>query len=202
MPQSHILPDIRVENVTNSLRFAAVLLGDMHDGFGTPFLQAILNTTLSLITAVQNVKRNKDQCIRLLENIHQLIYAIADLHVSSDTIGELTPTALNHIGQLTETLHKIHTYIEAQQEGNKIKQLFRQSEMNSLLKDCQIGLQQAMALFKIQINSSIFDNIDEMRRKTEDMQKGLLESILSLADDTASARSYLTLQHYNLSRTR
>jgi hypothetical protein len=39
--------------------------------------------------------------------------------------------------------------MEAQQEGNKIRQLFRQSEMNSLLKDCQAGLNEAFGIFKV-----------------------------------------------------
>jgi hypothetical protein len=36
-----------------------------------------------------------------------------------------------------------------QQDGNKIKQLFRQSEKKALLKDCQAGLQEALKIFKV-----------------------------------------------------
>jgi len=47
------------------------------------------------------------------------------------------------------TLHKIHTFVEAQQDGNKIKILLRRSEMNTLLKDCKTGLQNAFDVFKV-----------------------------------------------------
>ncbi|KAJ7467620.1 hypothetical protein FB451DRAFT_1369297, partial [Mycena latifolia] len=60
---------------------ALPLLSEIHDAFGTPFIQAILNTTTSLITAVEKIKRNKDECVQLLENIHGLLYAIINLHI-------------------------------------------------------------------------------------------------------------------------
>jgi hypothetical protein len=50
---------------------------------------------------------------------------------------------------LYRTLHKIYTYIQAQQDGNKIKNLFRNTEIQNLLKDCQSGLDQAMEVFRV-----------------------------------------------------
>jgi hypothetical protein len=47
------------------------------------------------------------------------------------------------------TLHKVYTFVEGQQGGNMFKQLLRQSEMNTLLKECQRGLQQALEVFKV-----------------------------------------------------
>jgi hypothetical protein len=47
------------------------------------------------------------------------------------------------------TLHKIYIYIEAQQDGNKIKHLLRNNEMQHLFKDCHTGLDRAMAIFKV-----------------------------------------------------
>ncbi|KAJ7877150.1 hypothetical protein B0H13DRAFT_1893366 [Mycena leptocephala] len=51
----------------------------------------------------------------LLEQTYQLLNAIMMVHIESDTGGELPPSVLNHIGKFTETLHKIHTFVEAQQ---------------------------------------------------------------------------------------
>jgi galactose-1-phosphate uridylyltransferase len=50
---------------------------------------------------------------------------------------------------LHRTLHKIHTYLEAQQDRNTIKALFRINEMQNLLKDCHAGLEQAVAVFGV-----------------------------------------------------
>ncbi|KAJ7101951.1 hypothetical protein C8R44DRAFT_746981 [Mycena epipterygia] len=46
-------------------------------------------------------------------------------------------------------LYKIHTFVEAAQDDNKIKHFFHQKEMNTLLKDCQAGLEEALKVFKI-----------------------------------------------------
>ena len=47
------------------------------------------------------------------------------------------------------TLHKIYIYIEAQQDGNKFKQLFRNIEMNKLVKDCHAELDEAKKIFEV-----------------------------------------------------
>lgn len=49
------------------------------------------------------MKKNKDECVRLLENIHDLLYAIIDLHLKSETVGTtLPPATLDQIGKFTE----------------------------------------------------------------------------------------------------
>jgi hypothetical protein len=50
---------------------------------------------------------------------------------------------------VVRTLHKIHTYVEAQQKGSTLKNLFQQSEMSTLLKDCKAGLQQGLKIFQV-----------------------------------------------------
>ncbi|KAJ7910087.1 hypothetical protein B0H13DRAFT_1877134 [Mycena leptocephala] len=45
---------------------------------------------------------------------------------NADTGGELPPSVLTHIAKFTETLHKIHTFVEAQQNGSRVKKFFRQ----------------------------------------------------------------------------
>jgi hypothetical protein len=47
------------------------------------------------------------------------------------------------------TLHKIHTFVEAQQNGSKVKSFVRQGETNTLLKECKAGLQQGFAIFQV-----------------------------------------------------
>ena len=47
------------------------------------------------------------------------------------------------------TLHKVYTFVEAQQNGSKIKKFFRQGEMIGLFKECKVGLQQALDVFTV-----------------------------------------------------
>jgi hypothetical protein len=50
---------------------------------------------------------------------------------------------------VVRTLQKIHTFVEAQQNGSIIKNFFHQGEMSKLLKDCRAGLQQGLEIFKV-----------------------------------------------------
>ncbi|KAJ7448653.1 hypothetical protein B0H11DRAFT_2289728 [Mycena galericulata] len=104
---------------------------------------------MSLITTIQNVKKNKDKCIELMESIYQVLYGIVNLHIISETAGSLPPTILDELGKFTETIHKIHTFVEAQHDGYRIKSFFRQAEMNTLLKECQSGVKHALEVFKL-----------------------------------------------------
>jgi hypothetical protein len=57
---------------------------------------------------------------------------------------------ISHISLIAfdSTIHKIHTFVEAQQDGNRISNLLRYSEMSNLLKDCRAGMQNALEAFK------------------------------------------------------
>jgi hypothetical protein len=50
---------------------------------------------------------------------------------------------------LFRALQKIHTFVEAQQSGSKVKSFFRQGEMSTLLKDCKDGLKQGLDFFQV-----------------------------------------------------
>ncbi|KAJ7103925.1 hypothetical protein C8R44DRAFT_945403 [Mycena epipterygia] len=193
MPQEPTVTDLRVKSITTWLTHTTTLLEKVTDTFGTPFIQAISSTTLSLIAAVQNVKRNKDECIQLVENIQGILYTIIDLHITSDT-RSLPPAILNHIGKFTETLHKIHMFVETQQDGNKIKYFFRQNEMNKLRKDCQAGLEEALKVFKVETSLIIAKNMIKIHEKTEKLHQELLELVGNLSDGSISDGSSFIYQ--------
>jgi hypothetical protein len=88
------------------------------------------------------------------------------LHITSDAGRELPIEVLDHVGKFTEyfsgpfityhaltkgirILHKIYTFVEAQQKGNRVKSFFRQGELGTLFKDCQAGLQQSLDFFQV-----------------------------------------------------
>ncbi|KAJ7430254.1 P-loop containing nucleoside triphosphate hydrolase protein [Mycena galericulata] len=85
-----------------------------------------------------------------------------------------------------KTIHKIHAYAEAQQGGNIIKQLFRQNEMSTLLKDCYAGVQHAQEVFKIASGATILTSLKDIQLTADNMHKELLELISTVSDGTAS----------------
>ncbi|KAJ7790132.1 hypothetical protein B0H14DRAFT_3161543 [Mycena olivaceomarginata] len=122
-----------------------------------------------------------------MENIHQVLYAIINLYLKSETAGSLDPAMLDHIGKFMGTLRKIYKFVEAQQDRNKIKYLFHNNEMRNLLKDCHVGLDQAVEVFAINTRPAIVNDIGEMKKTAQTMHEELLELIQSLSDTSTSS---------------
>ncbi|KAJ6464925.1 hypothetical protein C8R45DRAFT_1174210 [Mycena sanguinolenta] len=188
MPPSSV-SEIVVDNIVTSVNAVIPLLDELHDGLCPPFVQAISNTAVSLISTLQNVKRNKEECCQLMENIHGIIYAIVNAHLQSDPPGCLPPAMLERVGNFTETLHKIWTFVQAQQENSKIKYFFRQNQMSALLKDCRAGLQMALHNFTIISQAALSHDINELQKKTRQMHAEVLELISNLSDSMISDRA-------------
>ncbi|KAF8140873.1 hypothetical protein K438DRAFT_1785334 [Mycena galopus ATCC 62051] len=182
MPLLPTAIEIRIENIMTSLTPAMLLLTELNDAFGPPFVQSIANTIQSLISMVQ-----------LMEPIHRIVYGIVNLHIKSETVGFLSPSMLDNIGTFMGTLHKIYVYIETQQEGNKIKNLFRSSEIKQLLQDCHAGLNQAIEVFNTKTGAEIFNDVREFKNKADLMHKELIKLIETLSDTgTISERGSAT----------
>ncbi|KAJ7800472.1 hypothetical protein B0H14DRAFT_2616181 [Mycena olivaceomarginata] len=169
-------PKIDLVNITTYLAPAVTLLTELNDAFGPPFVQPIANTIQGLMKMVQ-----------LMENIPEVLYTIVDLHLRSETVGSLPPAMLDNIGKFLGTLHKIYKFFEAQQDENRIKYLFRNNELQRLLKDCHAGLDQAIEVFRITETHTIFNNIGEMKTKTSLMHQELLELIQTLSDTSINS---------------
>ncbi|KAJ7139156.1 hypothetical protein C8R44DRAFT_847294 [Mycena epipterygia] len=182
-------PTTCLDNIVSCLTPILSLLDELSDAFGTPFIPAISNTTVSLIALVQTVKKNKEECIQLIENVHELLYAVVNVHTKAGTPSSLPPATLFAFGELAVTLHKVYTFMEAQQDGNKIKHFFKKSEMKTLLSDCHMGLQNIFDKFKIEGAINIHGDIIEMRKETERIHRELLEAISTSSDATISDRS-------------
>ncbi|KAF8188760.1 hypothetical protein K438DRAFT_1833268, partial [Mycena galopus ATCC 62051] len=194
MPRRSIRTEIHLDTIIARLTPTVSLLDELNDAFGPPFIQSIACMIKSMIDAVQNVKRNRNTCAQLMENIHQVLYAIIQLHIQSETAGSLPPAMPDHTGNFLKTLHKIYRFLEAQQDGSKLKQLFRSNETNNLLKDCQAGLEQALEVFRINIGAAMSNDIVGMIEGAKMMHEELLELIPTLSDaSTISDRSSVYL---------
>ncbi|KAJ7359454.1 hypothetical protein DFH08DRAFT_1074916, partial [Mycena albidolilacea] len=111
----------QLENVAMCLTMTTNTLQIIADSMKTPFLGAIINTTNAVLKNIQTVNKHKEDCVQLLEQIHELLDAIMILHIKAD--AELPIEVLDHVVKFTEILHKIYTFVEAQQKGNRVKKL-------------------------------------------------------------------------------
>ncbi|KAJ7042195.1 P-loop containing nucleoside triphosphate hydrolase protein [Mycena alexandri] len=189
MPRQPTVNKVRLNNISKCVAITASSLDVLVDTLTIPGLEAISNTTQSLLELVQTVKQNKDECAELMEHTHELLKAIIGVYIKSDTGPELPPSILTEITRFTETLHKIHTFVEAQQTGSKIKKFFRQGELSVLLKDCKAGLQQGLDFFNIKI-VDIMTNVREMQDQAQLRHQEVLDIIENLSSsDSASSIS-------------
>ncbi|KAJ6592067.1 hypothetical protein DFH09DRAFT_1414922 [Mycena vulgaris] len=191
MPSQPIATETRLNNILKCFTIAVDSLEVLATTFKTPLLEPISNTAKSLLTAVQTVKQNKSDCTQLLEQTYGLLSAIVSLHTRAETGLDLTPSMLNNLGKFTDTLYKIHTFVEAQQEKSKIRHFFHQGEMSKLFKDCNLGLQEALDQFKLQ-DINLLTGVVVMQEFAEDRHKEVLELIEAFSDGTASDKGSLT----------
>lgn len=64
---------------------------------------------------------------------------------------------LTHSVLSCRTLHKVYSFVAAQQEKNKFKIILRSSEMKTLLRDCTAEFERALETFKVQISPMTSD---------------------------------------------
>ncbi|KAJ7908507.1 hypothetical protein B0H13DRAFT_2016529, partial [Mycena leptocephala] len=176
---------LRLNNIVTCLNEAMETLEVIAKSLETPFLAPICTITRTLVTSVQNVKRNKYDCTQMLEQIYEMLYGIIRLHLVSNTGGEFPPSVLNYLGQFTETLHQVHTFVEAQLDKGRIRQFFRQDKMSTLRKCCTAGLEQALVVFKVQ-GINILSGVAEMQQYSQRTHEEVLELISSLSDGANS----------------
>ncbi|KAJ7813283.1 P-loop containing nucleoside triphosphate hydrolase protein [Mycena olivaceomarginata] len=193
MPSSFVTPN-RLENVVTCLTMTTSTLGIIADSLQTPFLGAIITTTQAVLVNIQTVTKHREDCVQLLEQIHKLLDAIIILHIKAD--AELPIEVLDHIGKFTEKLHKIYTFVEAQQKGNRVKSFFRQGELGTLLKDCQAGLQQSFDFFQIE-GLRALPNITEIQKDAQKKHQQVLEMIEKLSEANTSERASTISGHYS-----
>ncbi|KAJ7085631.1 hypothetical protein C8R43DRAFT_965197 [Mycena crocata] len=190
----------RLNNTVTGLVGVVNSLEVLAGAFKAPFLKAISKTARSLLTLVQTVKQNKNDCANLIEQASTFLYVIVSIYVKSYSGPDLPPGTLNHIGKFMETLHTIHTYVEAQQDTNKIRQFFRQGELSTLLKACATGLEEALDVFKFE-DMNLLANVADIQKYMADMHQEVLQMIEALSDtsDTGSVRMFSTLDNSSTS---
>ncbi|KAJ7018205.1 hypothetical protein C8F04DRAFT_1329177 [Mycena alexandri] len=196
MPRQPTITEVRLNDLSKCLAITTNTFDVLVHTLKISGLEAISNTTQSLLGLVQTVKQNKDECTELMEYTHELLKAIIGVYIKSDTGPELPPSMLNEIAKFMETLHKIHTYVEAQQSGSKIKKFFRQGELSVLLKDCKAGLQKGLDFFNVK-TADIMTNVREMQDQAQLRHQEMLNMIEDLlSSDSASSISKMYSSSY------
>ncbi|KAJ7620761.1 hypothetical protein DFH06DRAFT_1143866 [Mycena polygramma] len=194
MPPQPSVTQIRLNNITKCLNATAGSLKVLASGLREPYLEAISYTTQSLLKNLLTIKQNKATCLQLLEQTNELLNAIFVAHMKPDTGAELPPSVLGNIGKSQSiylTLRKVHAFIEAQQKGSKIRRLFHQGELGTLLKNCKEGLQEGLDSFQIDM-AKITRDITDIQKEAEKRQEEILHLIETLSDTGSDGKSTIS----------
>ncbi|KAJ7734433.1 hypothetical protein B0H16DRAFT_1467562 [Mycena metata] len=151
------IQQVQLDNARTSLIIFATTLQSLASSFNLPYLEPIANTIQSL-----------GKMIHLMNQSQQLLVKIIALYLEADGGIEFPPSTLNQIVIFTETLHKVHVFVEEQQTGSKVKAFFRQGEMSALLKACVAGLQEGLDFFQVECQ----DNCGRHRINVERGKQG------------------------------
>ncbi|KAJ6616731.1 hypothetical protein B0H10DRAFT_1948895 [Mycena sp. CBHHK59/15] len=139
----------RLQNLIQYVTLAASTANEIASAAKVPFLRSTAVLSLSILECVQAVKSNKEACIRMTEEIHEILCAIISLYSMSEIDGVLPPVLLHDIAKFTQTLEKICTFMKAQQGMGKIKQLLKHADNLSRLEACQFELGTSLNNFRI-----------------------------------------------------
>ncbi|KAJ6511020.1 hypothetical protein C8R45DRAFT_1068855 [Mycena sanguinolenta] len=124
----------------------------------------------------ESVKSNKEQCMRMVSQIDELLSAILHLCVKSDSAEDtLSPATLRNIGKFADTLQKIHSFIEAQQKNSKFRRFFRQNENTAQLEVCNAGLRHALDVFGVRNSLVATTELADIREQAEKRHEELVQ---------------------------
>ncbi|KAJ7107057.1 hypothetical protein C8R44DRAFT_885726 [Mycena epipterygia] len=170
-----------IEDLTQYVRVAATALKDISDTTSVPFLGPISAVSLVLLSSVQDIKTNKERCVRILVHVHHLLCEIATLCMATEY--NPLPKILDDIASLSKTLQKIQSCFQSQKELSKVKRFFKQSEIAAQLDACEAELQHAMGIFAMGSGTWLAEAVNTLRLTAEERHHELLELLEAQSDD-------------------
>ncbi|KAF7314916.1 NB-ARC domain-containing protein [Mycena indigotica] len=215
-----LLPNTRTETVLGYAAVTASTLKDISQSSTTPFLRTISAVSLSIVSIAQHVKTNRDECVRMVSQIDELLAVILRLCIRSETEGghPIPPGMLYNMGSFAEhvlicvvytkhshlfrsTLQKIHSFVEAQQNTSLIKGFFRQGENSALLEACRSGLSHALDVFGVQTSLQASTEMADIRSEATKRHHELVELFSEAKAMTESDSVSLLIKRPNNSST-
>ncbi|KAJ7488074.1 hypothetical protein FB451DRAFT_1226362 [Mycena latifolia] len=176
----------KVDSVLNYATVAASTLSDIADSSSVPFLRTIAAVSLSILTIAESARTNKDECTRMVSQIDELLSVILHLCTKSDGGGNLSPATLHNIGKFADTLQKIHSFIQAQQNTSRLKRLFRHGENAAQLEQCHAGLRHALDVFGVRSALVVGAEMSDIREQAEKRHRELVGLFATQSEPTES----------------
>ncbi|KAJ7754714.1 P-loop containing nucleoside triphosphate hydrolase protein [Mycena olivaceomarginata] len=176
-------PPIFPDALEKILQYTAIVAKALQDVAATtqiPFLDTICAVVLTMTPLMENIKLQKDRCLRMMEEIHQLLCVLMGLCIYSEDIR--SREMLHKIAHFATTLQKFQTCLRELGGLGKFKRFFKQSEITAQLDSCEKELRTTSEIFTTQFGAGIANALIEFNHDTEKRHQELLELISSQSD--------------------
>ncbi|KAJ7500087.1 hypothetical protein FB451DRAFT_1207445 [Mycena latifolia] len=173
---------------TSILQKAAIAAGALRDVSSSshvPFLQAISGVSFAIFSLVQSFKAQKQEYLQLVEQIHDLLWVVIDLSVSSEATLLLPSSVLHTVGNFAQTLQKIHSFLEGQLAMGTLKRLLRTGNTQNL-EECKAGLRAALEGFALYSSMAATAGLAKAQIDEDAQHKELLALVAALSTSTVS----------------
>ncbi|KAJ7755246.1 hypothetical protein B0H16DRAFT_1690371 [Mycena metata] len=116
MPSQQSVTRVRLANISTCVTITVNTLNILVKTLMIHGLEAMMNTTQSLLKLIQHgsqmlpqtIKQGKNECAQLMEQTHVILSAIIGVYVRLDTGIELPPSTSNDIANFTQEKLAIH----------------------------------------------------------------------------------------------
>ncbi|KAJ7267086.1 P-loop containing nucleoside triphosphate hydrolase protein [Mycena rebaudengoi] len=176
------------KNIIQYTILAATTAKNIAETAKVPFLGSTVALTLSILKCIEATRLNKEDYVEIMEQIHEILCTIVQLHATSEIKGVLPMALLYDIAKFTEALEKLLTVLSRQQKGplGKIKGIFRQSEGVERLETCKQELSRIVQLFRAQVAGSTLSQMRQMRKDAREQHEQLVALLETHSDLTGS----------------
>ncbi|KAJ7481886.1 hypothetical protein FB451DRAFT_138594 [Mycena latifolia] len=181
----------RISAVVERGKTAIDLLRTVSETRNTPYLRPIAGAGVLLMDTVIIVRKNKEECLRMTEQVVTILMALADICSSAE--DELSRSILYSIATFSETLQKVLAFVRRQVNKSLIRRVVRHLEDTSLLSECQLTLDHAVGLFKLQCEATTISSLARMQAFSR--EKNSEFSNLLMANESFSTLSSLSTHH-------
>ncbi|KAK6977185.1 NB-ARC domain-containing protein [Favolaschia claudopus] len=157
----------------------------------------VFDTICTLVAAIVRsyryaTKFQRARCSQIMEIIHQLLYFLTNLAISSEDIQ--SPKAIQDIFQFAMyviPLSSSPNFHRSNRTLGTIKQLFKESELVAQLKRCETELTTVLNQFKTMQGASLTATVQEFDTEIDKYHQELLEilSSQSMTDNRSSVTS-------------
>ncbi|KAJ7262045.1 P-loop containing nucleoside triphosphate hydrolase protein [Mycena rebaudengoi] len=182
-------PSTQLDNLLKYTAFAANIVRGIARSFEIPFLGSTAVLVLAILKCVESIKSNKDVCIEIVEQIHEILGTVVTLHSTSEIKGVLPTALLDDIAKFTEILEKVFTLLKQQKSMGKIKQFFEQRSNAERLEACRQELNHTLEMFKIRATSLTLSQLVQMRKDAKQCHEDLVALLESNLDLTSCEHS-------------